>query len=409
VRARPETLDAARKAAPACRSSYGAGVSRSLPSRIGINAVFLEPPMGGLETYVRALVPELVRLAPGVRFSVFCSPTGREQLSREAFGEEVELVTHPLFGVRGLKAVSEMTVLGAIAGRRVDLLHSVALTAPLRTRAVNVVMLADVTWIVAPDEDAAGTMRLWRVTVPVIARRADRVIAISRAGAEDVVRYLRVPRERIDVTPLGPGVDARVAPTPELALRERLGLGDGRIVLAVSAKKVHKNLARLVEAMRIVVDREPTAMLVLVGRPTRHEQELRALAAAQGIAGNVVFPAYVDQADLEGLYAAAACFVLPSLNEGFGLPILEAMSRGVPVACSNVSAMPEVAGGAARYFDPLRPDEIVAAVLDLLEDRAQASRLAAAGREQARTFSWARTAELTLESFERAWRARVTA
>lgn len=384
-------------------------MSCSLPSRIGVNAVFLEPPMGGLETYVRALVPELVRLAPEVRFSVFCSPGGRAQLSREAWSGEVELLTHPLFGVRGLKALSEMTVLGVVAGRHVDLLHSVALTAPLRTRAVNIVMLADVTWIVAPDEDAAATMWLWRLTVPVIARRADRVIAISRSGAEDVVRHLRVSPRRIDVVPLGPGFDARVPPTPELALRERLGLGDGRIVLAVSAKKVHKNLPRLVEAMRFVVDREPTAMLVLVGRPTRHEQDLRALAAAHGIADNVVFPAYVDQADLEGLYAAAACYVLPSLNEGFGLPILEAMSRDVPVACANVSAMPEVAGDAARYFDPLRPDEIAAAVLDLLEDRALASRLVAAGREQARSFSWTRTAELTLECFERAWRARVTA
>lgn len=365
--------------------------------------------MGGLETYVRALLPELVRIAPGIRFSVFCGPRGRELLETEDWSGEVELVTHPLFGARGLKAISEMTVLGAIAGRRVDLLYSVALTAPLRTRAANVVLLADVTWIVAPDEDQAATMWLWRVTVPSIARRADRVIALSRSGAQDIVRYLRVPRERIDVVPLGPGVQAHVTPTPEVALRERLGLGEGHIVLAVSAKKVHKNLARLVEAMRIVTDEDPSAVLALVGRPTNHEQELRALAAAQGVAANVVFPSYVDQADLEGLYAAASCFVLPSVNEGFGLPILEAMGRDVPVACSNVSAMPEVAGEAARYFDPLRPDEIAAAVLEVLGDHALASRLIAAGRERARAFSWARTAELTLESFERAWRARVTA
>jgi len=365
--------------------------------------------MGGLETYVRALLPELVRVAPGIRFSVFCGPRGHELLQAEDWSGEVELVTHPLFGARGLKAISEMTVLGAIAGRRVDLLYSVALTAPLKTRAANVVLLADVTWIVAPDEDQAMTMRLWRVTVPPIARRADRVIALSQSGAEDIVRYVRVPRERIDVVPLGPGVQPQTAPTREATLRERLGLGEGRIVLAVSAKKVHKNLARLVEAMRIVADRDPSAVLVLVGRPTNHEQELRALAAARGLAANVVFPSYVDQADLEGLYATASCFVLPSVNEGFGLPILEAMGRGVPVACSNVSAMPEVAGEAARYFDPLRPDEIAAAVLDVLGDRALASRLIAAGRERARAFSWEKTAELTLESFERAWRARVTA
>ena len=365
--------------------------------------------MGGLETYVRAVVPELVRLAPNVRFSLFCSPNGCEQLRREDWSEEVDLVTHPLFGARGLKALSEMTLLGLVAGRRVDLLHSVAFTAPLWTRAINVVMLPDVIWIVAPDEDQAMTMRLWRLIVPLIVRRADRLIAISRSGADDVALHLRVPREQIDVVPLGPGVDAAVAPTPELELRERLALGEGPVVLAVSAKKAHKNLARLVEAMRIVVEREPAAMLVLPGRPTEHEQELRALAAQLGVAANVVFPPYVDAADLEGLYAIARCFVMPSLNEGFGLPILESMRRGVPVACSNVSAMPEVAGDAARYFDPLRSDEIAAAVLVVLGDHSLAASFAAAGRERARTFSWQATAELTLESYERAWRGRSVA
>src|SRR5271165_6842715 len=123
----------------------------SLPGRIGINAIFLEPRMGGLDTYVRALVPELVRLAPEVRFSVFCSPGGREYLEAEGWGDSVELLTPPLVGRRGLKAFGELTILGAIAGRRVDLLHSVALTAPLRTRAVSVITLADLTWIVTPD------------------------------------------------------------------------------------------------------------------------------------------------------------------------------------------------------------------------------------------------------------------
>src|SRR6266480_4640381 len=97
----------------------------SLPGRVGINAVFLEPPMGGLETYVRALVPELLRLAPGIRFSVFCSRAGREHLRTEEWSGEVDLVTNRLIGARGVKALSEMTVLGVVAGRYVDLLHSV--------------------------------------------------------------------------------------------------------------------------------------------------------------------------------------------------------------------------------------------------------------------------------------------
>jgi alpha-1,3-rhamnosyl/mannosyltransferase len=384
-------------------------VSLSLPGRIGLNAVFLEPPMGGLETYVHAIVPELVRLAPTIRLCVFCAGSGYEQLSREDWSAEVELVVPPMSGVRGLKAISEMTILGVVAGRRVDLLHSVAFTAPLRTRAVNVVMLPDVIWIVAPDEDQAATMRLWRLIVPPIVRRADRLIAISSSGADDIVEHLHVPRERIDVVPLGPGVKARVTPTPETALRQRLGLGSGPIVLAVSAKKAHKNLARLIEAMRTVVERHPTAVLVLPGRPTAHEGDLRALAAREGLAANVAFPPYVEEADLEGLYVAARCFVLPSLTEGFGLPILEAMRRETPVACSNVSAMPEVAGDAARYFDPLRPADMAAALLDVLGDRELAARLIAAGRERARAFSWTATAERTLECYERAWHVRVAA
>ncbi len=377
-----------------------------LPPRVGINAVFLEPPMGGLETYVRALMPELIRLAPKTRFSVFCSARGYEMLSRESWSTDAELVVHPLIGVRGLKALSEMIVLGAVAGRRVDLLHSVAFTAPLRTRAVNVVMLPDVIWIVAPDEDRTATMRLWRLIVPPIARRADRLIAISRSGADDIGRHLRVPTEYIDVVPLGPGAQAPVAPTSEVELRDRFRLGSGPIVLAVSAKKVHKNLGRLIEAMRIVAERDPTTTLVLPGRPTEHEEALRELAARLGLAANIVFPPYVEPSDLEGLYASASCFVLPSLNEGFGLPVLEAMRRGVPVACSNVSAMPEIAGKAARYFDPMRPDDIAAALLDLLGDPVMAAHFAVAGRERAQAFSWEVTAELTLESYERAWHAR---
>ncbi len=381
-------------------------MNRSLPPKIGINALFLEPRMGGLDTYVRALVPELVRLAPEVRFSVFCSPGGRAYLEEEGWEEQVDLVTPPIIGRRGLKAVGELTLLGAIAGRRVDLLHSVAFTAPLRTRAVNVVMLPDVIWIVAPDEDQAATMRLWRLIVPSIARRADRVIAISQAGADDIVEHLGIQPDQIEVVPLGPGVQRRVTPTPEASLRARLSLGPGQIVLAVSAKKAHKNLARLVEAMQKVCELRPQAILVLPGRPTEHEQDLRNLAARHDLLANIVFPPYVEDADLEGLYAAASCFVLPSLNEGFGLPVLEAMQRGLPVACSNLSAMPEVAGDAARYFDPLHPDDIAAAVLDLLEDPALASRLTAAGRERARLFSWTATAERTLECYVRAWYSR---
>lgn len=381
----------------------GAWAPPALPARIGINAIFLEPRMGGLDTYVRALVPQLVRLAPGVEFSVFCSPGGREYLEHEGWGAQVELITHPLLGRRGLKAATELTLLGWLAGRHVELLHSVAMTAPLRTRAVNVVTLADVTWILAPDPGERWTAGLWRAVVPPVARRADRVIALSQAGAEHVVEYLGVPADRIDVVTLAAGVNELATPTPPVELRARLGLGEGPVILTVSAKKVHKNLERLVRAMVPVAERWPQAMLVMPGNPTAHERDLRTLAAELGLAGNVSFPAYVDAADLEGLYAIAGCFVFASINEGFGIPLLEAMRRGVPVACSRASALPEVAGDAARYFDPLSIPAIADALIELLADRELASRLAARGRERERTFTWEGTARGTLDSYGRAW------
>jgi glycosyltransferase involved in cell wall biosynthesis len=376
----------------------------ALPRRIGLNAVFLEPRMGGLDTYVRALVPELVRLAPGVRFSIFCSPVGARYLAREGWSEEVELVTHPLLGRRGLKAIGELTLLGALAGRRVDLLHSVAMTAPLRTRAVNVVTLADVTWLVAPDPAEAGTVLVWRLLIPPVARRADRLIALSQAGAQHVVEHLRVPRERIDVVPLAAGISDRATPTGAAELRERLGLGDGPVILTVSAKKAHKNLDRLLRALPAVLERRRDAMLVMAGSPTRHEQELRELADELGVAANVAFPAYVEDPDLEGLYALASCFAFASVNEGFGIPVLEAMRRGVPVACSGVSAMPEVAGDAARYFDPHDVDDIGRALIELLENHALAENLGARGRARESSFTWRATAQGTLESYMRAWK-----
>jgi glycosyltransferase involved in cell wall biosynthesis len=391
---------------PAVASNHEPWELPALPARVGINAIFLEPRMGGLDTYVRALVPQLVRLAPGIEFSVFCSPGGREYLEGEGWGDAVELVVHPLLGRPGLKALTELTVLGLVAGRSVDLLHSVALTAPLRTRAVNVVTLADVTWIVAPDPGEAATVRLWRVVVPPVARRADRVLALSQAGAEHLVEHLRVRRERIDVVPLAAGGSDLLAPTPAVELRARLGLGDGPVVLTVSAKKVNKNLSRLVEAMAAVVERWPDAVLVMPGNPTPHERELRELADQLGLGASVIFPEYVDASDLEGLYALAGCFVFASINEGFGIPILEAMRRGVPVACSRASALPEVAGEAALYFDPYDVGDISAALMRLLADRDLAARLIVKGREREKKFTWQAAAQGTLDSYARAWRQR---
>jgi glycosyltransferase involved in cell wall biosynthesis len=379
------------------------------PARIGINAAFLEPGMGGLETYVRELTPRLVAAAPGSRITVVCNPRGRELLAAEPWAPEVALLVPRALKVPATKAAFELTALGAIASHRFDVLLNVALTAPLATRAANVVLLADVTWIVVDDlRDGGGaTVRLWRAVVPPVARRADRVIALTGSGADDIVEHLRVRRERIDVIGLGYGSGAEATPTPAGELRARLGLGTGPVVLNVAAKKAHKNLMRLVEAMAVVRARQPGAQLVMPGAPTPYQDELAARAAELGIGDAVVLPGFVSAEDLEGLYALADCFAFPSINEGFGLPLLEAMARDVPVVTSATSAMPEVAGDAALLVDPRSVEAIAGAIGAVLGDAAVRARLIAAGHGRLGAFTWERTAQETLASLSRAHRERV--
>jgi glycosyltransferase involved in cell wall biosynthesis len=373
---------------------------------VGVNAVFLEPGMGGLGTYVLELVPALLRAAPGLRMTLLANRAGRALLAQQPWAGEVALDVPPLITRRGLRAAGELTVLGAIASRRFDVLHSPALTAPLATRAANVVVLADTTWLSVPDlgKGQVATVRLWQAVVPRVARRADRVIAISQASAHDVETRLHVDPARIDVIPLGYGSPARSAPTPEPELRAALGLGAGPIVLNVGMKKRHKNQRRVVQALAQIRAAVPGAQLVLAGAPSPYDAELRAEADALGLADAVALPGYVDEADLEGLYAAAVAFVFPSLNEGFGLPVLEAMARGVPVVTSDRSALPEVAGDAALLVDPTSVDAIATATIRAITDAATRARLIAAGRERPAAFSWDRTAQETLAAWERARR-----
>jgi glycosyltransferase involved in cell wall biosynthesis len=210
-----------------------------------------------------------------------------------------------------------------------------------------------------------------------------------------------VPATKVDVVHLGLGQVARAEPLPEADLRARLALRDRPVVLSLSAKRPHKNLAGLLRGLALL-DTTERPVAVLPGYPTPHEAELRTLADALGVTDDVRFLGWTSAEELEGLFALSAAFVFPSFYEGFGLPVLEAMARGVPVACSDRASLPEVAGDAALVFDPEQPAEIAGAMRRLLADGALRQRLSQAGRARAATFTWERTADETVAAYRRA-------
>jgi glycosyltransferase involved in cell wall biosynthesis len=283
--------------------------------------------------------------------------------------------------------------------RRIDLVHGLAYLAPL----IGVPMVAtilDVIWAQYPEAAGRRFRLVMGTLAPLVGRRATRIIAISQAAGDDIAHTLHLDPAKFDVTELGIREPAPREPPDRAAIALRLGLGEEPIVLCVAAKRSHKNLRGLIRGFAQLP--EPRPRLVLPGSPNDHETELRELAAALGVADSVSFLGWISGADLEDLYAIARCFVLPTFQEGFGLPVLEAMARGVPVACSDIPVLREVASGAAVMFDPAAPESIAAAIARLNSDEELRRELVALGHERVHQFTWERTAQATLASYRRA-------
>jgi glycosyltransferase involved in cell wall biosynthesis len=372
--------------------------------RVGLNLLYLVPgETGGRETYARELVPALLEHAPDLELVAFVNREAGSELAIE-LTPAVRTVVLPISARnRAQWAMGELAVVSLAARRaEVEVLHSMANFSPAWGRFRRVVTIHDLQYQVVPEllswQMRAGTTLL----MSIAARRAERIIAVSAAGRDEIVTGLRVDPWRIDVVPNGVRPPRPSAATPEAVslARKRLEIDEQAVVLAVASNLPHKNLAALVDALAIMPpDSRP--VVLFAGHGT-DDGELARRAAAAGVHADVRTLGMQSGDELETLYGLADCLALPTLHEGFGLPVLEAMARSLPVLCSDIPALREVAGDAAAYFDPRAPSDIAATIEKLLREPVRRERMLELGRLRAASFSWAEAAAETLASYRRA-------
>lgn len=372
--------------------------------RLGINLLYLVPrQVGGTEIYARRLVAAIARERPELEITCFCGREAGAVLPDAAWPASVRTVALPVRAARKpLRLAAELGLLPRAATRAgVELLHSLGTTAPLHGRFVRVTTVHDLIYHHYPDSFPPAARLGLELVVPAGARRSHRVQVSSRATRDELVDELRLPAGRIDVVPLGFGMDAPGDAAPEAVLRARLGLGGAPVVLSVAAALPHKNLDRLLDAFARL-RAEPAPVLVMTGHAGRRTAELAARMRSLGIEDRVRLTGWLEDEEVEGLYRLAAVFAYPSLHEGFGMPVLEAMRRGVPVLSSDATSLPEVAGDAAVLVDARSVDALAGGLGRLLADERLRADLVRRGRERAAGFGWERTARAALASYERA-------
>jgi len=285
--------------------------------------------------------------------------------------------------------------------QRLDVLH-MTYAAPAWSAAPIVLTVHDICYATNPEWFSPRDLRVLSSVVPRSIRLAAHVITDSDSARRQIIDQYHVPEQKISSIQIGPGPGSEPI-TPEAALRELADLGispERPYLLTVGNLQPRKNLVRLIKAFEeLITHRGHDIDLVIVG--PQHYRADEVFMAAGPANERIRFTGYVSDRQLAACYRCSTAFVLPSLYEGFGLPVIEAMAQGIPVACSNAGALPEVCGDAAVLFDPHSVEAIAAAVSSILGDSDLRERLSSAGKARATQFTWKRTAELTFAAYRR--------
>lgn len=365
--------------------------------QIGLDTVAMKADLYGVGNYIRNLVCGLLAAESEDRYILITSESGIHHLLPLA--NAVSLESCPTS--RPLRICWEQAVLPRILkARKVELFHGLASVLPLRRCCRRVVTVHDLTTVLMPDCHTVTRRSYLRWMIPKACDRADGIIAVSESTRDDLVTHLRISPQKIFVVHLG--VAEAFRPVSDMAqllkVRRKYGLPE-KFILYVGTLEPRKNVKTLVTAYEQAGDVLREFSLVLAGSLGWGYQPLLRQISSSPVGDRIILPGYIAAEDLPAIFSAASVFVYPSLYEGFGLPILEAMACGTPVITSNVSSMPEVAGDAALLFDPGSPTDLLVAIRKVLAEVEVRNSLAERGIARARFFTWEQTARKTRQVY----------
>jgi len=379
--------------------------------RIGINILFLIPgKVGGSEIYLRNLLENLTMIDRENEYILFTNMenSGTFKISQDNF-KEVLCPVRASF--RPARVLWEQFILPfQIKKYRIEVLHSPGYTAPLLASCCSIVTIHDMNYFYYPEDFSKLTTFFLKLLVPLAARRSRKIITVSRNSKKDIVQILKIPESKICVIYEAGSSHLSVPIVIENKVREKLkercGI-DKKFILTVSVSHPHKNLHRLVEAYDILCKRYQIAcQLLIVGIKGRAQSGLMNLVKELSLEKRVIFTGWVSNEDLLLLYSEAELFVFPSLFEGFGIPVLEAMAQGTPIVSSNAASLPEVVGDGALLVDPCNIDEIAEAMHRVLTDETLRVALIKRGFKRVSRFSWEKTARETLAVYKRVYKQK---
>jgi glycosyltransferase involved in cell wall biosynthesis len=363
-----------------------------------VDQLFFQAP-GGIGTYIRNLVPAMAARDPALQLSLFharfTTPEVPERWMREHWVEELPGSIRSLYPRWNLLGRPPLPT----SLRGAEMLHATnhASIPPAGEGQRLVVTVHDLAFAHFPNLFPRAWRLLYAAGLRAAIRRADAILTPSRNTAEDILSRTDVDPQKLYVTPLAATLPRGTLDADEVLARLKVPTP---FVLFVGTLEPRKNLVRLVRAYRRVAAEGLPHALVLAGPLGWHHEGLMRELALRG-PGEIVMTGALTEDELDAVYRRADAFVYPSRYEGFGLPVVEAMRRGVPTIASATSSLPEVTGDAALGIDPRSVREIARAITAVLSDVELAERLSARGRAQAERFSWDETARLTLEVYER--------